>query len=225
MGIRARVERWLPVPNYEGLYEVSNFGRVKSLPRHWVRTERILRGRPGPYGHTQVTLARSRVNTMVLVHRLVLKTFKGDPPDGKPNCLHKDGDATNNRLWNLYWGDQVDNLRDCIRHGTHRAHEKKLLSIDQENLARRLWAQRVSKQEIARRLGVGNYILTKVLQAEDGPVRHSRFTPDMIEHMKHMRYRDDRTCAAIAVEYGTDGGTVSRLTRSRYLGRHSAQEG
>lgn len=52
------------------------------------------------------------------VGRLVLLAFKGTPPRGF-ECCHKNGDATDNRLSNLYWGSRKDNIRDAISHGTH----------------------------------------------------------------------------------------------------------
>ena len=51
------------------------------------------------------------------VHRLVLEAFVGHAPDGKSYCLHWDDDHGNNRLSNLRWGSQKENMQDCARNG------------------------------------------------------------------------------------------------------------
>lgn len=115
-------ERWLPVPGFEGRYEVSDFGCVKSLPHtrrgpHGATRRfgvRILK--PQPYdadGRVQVKLGgRDRK-----IHHLVLTAFVGPCPAGM-ECRHLDGDPTNNRLDNLAWGTHAENEADKIRHGT-----------------------------------------------------------------------------------------------------------
>lgn len=115
-------ERWRSLPDYEGLYEVSDLGRVKSLSR-LDRKGRRVRGRllsitTHPSGHKQVKLSRDGVYRQGKLHRLVLIAFVGPPP---PACevLHGDGDPANNRLSNLRWGSRSENLRDRVRHGVH----------------------------------------------------------------------------------------------------------
>ena len=118
-------ERWSPVPGYDGLYEVSDQGRVKSLDRivrsRW-GTDKPLRGRilqqssQGRY--LVVTLYREGKPKMFMVHHLVLLAFIGPRPDGLQG-LHFDDDASNNSLGNLRWGTPADNMHDCIRNGNH----------------------------------------------------------------------------------------------------------
>lgn len=115
-------ERWLPVPGYEGLYEVSDRGRVQSLPRVDRRGRRV-KGRflsimTHPSGHQHVKLSRDGSHQHGRVHRLVLTAFVGAPPEGH-EALHGDGNPANNDLGNLRWGTRSENLRDSVRHGTH----------------------------------------------------------------------------------------------------------
>lgn len=119
-------ERWKPAPGYEGLYEVSDRGQVRSIPRprrQWhggIATvpERILRQDVGKRGHRRVTLHSAGKRSRFLVHRLVLTAFVGPCPDGMEGC-HGDGNPANNHLENLRWDTKPANSADSIRHRTH----------------------------------------------------------------------------------------------------------
>lgn len=127
-------ERWLPIPGYEGLYEASDHGRVKSVERRvpfvnrWGQEitrrvpERIREAVVHPNGgHLYLTL-HNRKRRQYFVHRLVMAAFVGPCPDGMEVC-HNDGDPTNNRLENLRYGTSKDNAADQHRHGTnHRTN-------------------------------------------------------------------------------------------------------
>jgi len=103
-------ERWLPVVGYEGLYEVSDLGRVRSLrpPRG---RPRVAKGGRTSRGYLAASLSdpRKRKATPRPVHHLVLEAFVGPCPRGWL-CYHRDGDIANNRLDNLYWS-QMDGRR------------------------------------------------------------------------------------------------------------------
>lgn len=120
-------ERWLPVPGYEGFYEVSDLGRVRSLDRvvfHPVggasrRRGKVLRQAVTPANRRAVNLLMDSKTKGFLVHRLVLMAFVGAPPEGH-ECLHWDNDPTNNHLDNLRWGTRSENVHDQVRQGVHR---------------------------------------------------------------------------------------------------------
>lgn len=123
-------ECWRAVPGYEVIYEVSDLGRVRSLP-HWRRSKgdsqafhkgRILK--PSPSGdYWQVTLSDDGQTESVHVHRLVAAAFIGRCPPGQV-VRHKDGNGRNNLLTNLIYGTDGDNMRDQVRHGRHRNARK-----------------------------------------------------------------------------------------------------
>lgn len=119
-------EQWLPVVGYEGLYEVSDQGRVRSMDRKVTSRRGYVRFFPGriltpwikPCGHLKVTLCKDGKETTTLVHRIVLTAFVGPCPDGMHVC-HWDDDPANNHLSNLRWGTSSDNKHDAVRNGKH----------------------------------------------------------------------------------------------------------
>lgn len=119
-------ERWLPVAGYPA-YEVSNLGRVRSIPRTITGSDGIVRRRrgnilkpgTGTKGHQYVNLFNGGTKqTTKFVHHLVLVAFVGPRPDGT-ECCHNNGDPSDNRLSNLRWGTSSDNHHDMVRHGRH----------------------------------------------------------------------------------------------------------
>lgn len=126
-------ERWLPVPGYEGAYEVSEHGNVRSVDR--ITTDKNgrkskMKGRalakiPNGDGRLRVQLSREGSSRLTLIHRLVLLAFVGPCPHGM-ECCHWDGDPTNNRLENLRWGTHTENMQDKMRigncHQTNKTH-------------------------------------------------------------------------------------------------------
>lgn len=131
-------EQWRPVLGLEDLYEVSNRGRIKALPRErrakggttaWLPM-RIMRqhriGRAEGYWATYLT-PRSGPRVRKFAHVLVLEAFKESRPDGMHAC-HNDGDTNNNTVENLRWDTPSGNMLDRVRHGTHPHAKKDLCS-------------------------------------------------------------------------------------------------
>lgn len=123
------VENWRDVAGYEGVYQVSDGGHVRSLD-HWVPCGRypggsrlargqVLRPDVNRQGYLRVRLAGRAVS----VHSLVAETFIGPRPDGLQVC-HNDGDKNNNTPSNLRYDTASANVRDCVRHGTQAQARK-----------------------------------------------------------------------------------------------------
>lgn len=115
-------ERWLPIPNYLSVYEVSSVGRIRSNPRPKTRGG-ILAMPIGKRGYRAVSLCLRGKQTTHEVHRLVALAFHGARGSGI-ETRHLDGDELNNCLSNLAYGSSSDNQFDTVRHGTHRNSRK-----------------------------------------------------------------------------------------------------
>jgi hypothetical protein len=121
-------QRWRSIPGYEGHYEVSNDGQVRSLERKVISHDdgrirvfksRVLRPEVR-HGYNVVNLSINGVTAKFYVHRLVLVAFRGEPKSGAEAC-HWNGIRDDNRLHNLRWDTHLSNVRDNVISGTHRS--------------------------------------------------------------------------------------------------------
>lgn len=124
-------ERWLPVVGWDGYYEVSDLGNVRSVDRVITRSdgqERFWSGRQlqhgfNRHGYPMVHLSRHSSPITKKVHHLVLEAFVGPRPDGMEAC-HNNGDRSDPSLSNLRWDTPSANQRDSVIHGHHWAANK-----------------------------------------------------------------------------------------------------
>ena len=92
---------WKPIKGYEGLYEVSNEGNIKTLHKRY-KNKSILKQSKGSRGYLLVTLNKNKKQTTKNVHRIVADAFL-ENPQNLPCINHKDQDKTNNNVNNLEW--------------------------------------------------------------------------------------------------------------------------
>ena len=104
------MEHWKAIAGYEGLYEVSDLGRVKSLNYNHTGTEKILKPQKDTSGYLQVDLCRDGHTKRLFVHRLVAEAFITNP-NNLATVNHKDEVKTNNVVSNLEWMSRGDNKR------------------------------------------------------------------------------------------------------------------
>lgn len=116
-----QTESWRPIAGYEDAYEVSDLGRVRSVPRvvnagpppgKRAIPAKVLTPTLANNGYLQVTLRRRAL----MIHSLVAEAFIGPRPDGLETC-HNDGDSHNNRLSNLRYDTISSNRKDTVLHG------------------------------------------------------------------------------------------------------------
>lgn len=119
-------EAWRAIPGFEGYYEISDQGRVRSLGRYVStsrggRPTRYMPGRPMKItvlksGRRVLSLSKYGDSNRYHLHRLVLLAFVGPPPPGTEAC-HYDDDKSNNTLANLRWDTHRENMLDRNRNG------------------------------------------------------------------------------------------------------------
>lgn len=150
-------EVWVSVPGYESSYEVSNFGRVRSLRRRTARGwrgGRILKASAqGKQGYHIVGLSLNGSVRMRYVHHLVAEAFHGPRPVGLV-VRHLDGNPANNRATNLVYGTYEENNQDTVNHGRHHNARRikcgKGHRFTEENTIIRYWPDGSFKQRVCR---------------------------------------------------------------------------
>jgi len=118
--VKTKVEIWKDIAGYEGLYQVSNLGRVKSLKRNHGNSQnlrdRILTLEIAKNGYHRTRLWIRQGVKRFSVHRLVAQAFISNPQQ-KPQVNHMDGNPRNNQASNLEWVTQSENALHALRTG------------------------------------------------------------------------------------------------------------
>ena len=124
-------EIWKDIPNYDGLYQVSNLGNVKSLNRY-VRTcgnakrlvkEKILKATLDNTGYYVVGLYKNNIQSNYHIHRLVIEAFIPNTQN-KPQVNHIDGNKLNNCLDNLEWCTASENGIHAYNHNLNKSRKE-----------------------------------------------------------------------------------------------------
>lgn len=125
-------EKWVPVLGFEGFYEVSSLGRVRSIARVVAAGRRgatrvaggvTLKPMVGSRGYPVVNLTKAGLRKQMFLHKVVLEAFTGGRPEGM-ECCHENGDTLDARLENLRWDTRSGNHKDKRKHGTWQVGER-----------------------------------------------------------------------------------------------------
>ncbi|CCV12929.1 hypothetical protein MESS4_510096 [Mesorhizobium sp. STM 4661] len=179
-------EDWRPVVGYEGRYEISNLGRVKSLVRPYRRSEKILYQGTETGGYLKVELSKDSKIKTHKVHILVLNSFRGlCPPHLRDGC-HRDGIPSNNKLPNLRWDTHAGNLADDATLENH-AHSK--LTNRQRLEINYLYSQGFFTQaKLASKYGVRQIAVQKIVRSPDVVARIAKRDPELFRRF-HEHYK------------------------------------
>jgi len=142
-------EIWLPIADFENLYQISNYGRVRSLPRNTTKGK-IMKLDKNIDGYMCICLSKNNINKRMRVNRLVASAFIPNP-NNLPQVNHINEIKTDNRVENLEWVTTKQNNN----HGTHNEKIAKAKSkqVNQYDLAGNFIKTWESATEIERQLG------------------------------------------------------------------------
>lgn len=165
---RADIDMWKAIAGYEGIYEVSTDGLVRSVPRlrkakgnHTLGDKvqgRILKAQLNRKGYEKVRLYRTHEDwKQFFVHRVVAQTFIPNP-ENLPQVNHKDGDKRNNKVSNLEWITNTENMRHAYSTGVRTnpsgaKHGNAKLTEDQVRLVVKLRSEGHTYRRISEIVG------------------------------------------------------------------------
>lgn len=170
-------EAWLPIEGFEGRYEVSNWGRVKSLDHTVAQSNkwgpmvvnykgRMLKTKADKSGYMQVTLSRGAIIRQCHVHVLVASQFIGQNRDGL-YVLHHDGNRLNCMDTNLYYGTAKQNSEDAILHGVQVRGERQGQAKLTDDAVREIrFVGAATYGELADRFGVSKSAIARAARGE-----------------------------------------------------------
>ena len=155
-------EIWKDIVGYEGLYQISNLGRVKSLK---FGKEKIMNSLKNSNGYLSICLSKGGIQKRYFIHRLVALVFIPNP-DNKPCVDHINGIRTDNRVNNLRWCTNKENQNfplarknNSIAHINHPKKSKAVLQIDK--VTGKIIKEYLSTMEAARQLGIDQSSISK----------------------------------------------------------------
>lgn len=164
-------EIWLPVEGYEGYYEISNLGNVRSLNllvnckagSLRKRYGRLLKTKENGMGYAVVSLAKYGLSKKVSVHRLVAHTFIPNP-ENKPFVNHIDNKTMNNKVSNLEWCTPKENIQHAVKQGRFTGINVKYFTDSEIKQIRELYKQGVSQKELTIRFGSNKYRIHAIVK-------------------------------------------------------------
>lgn len=167
-------EIWKDIPCFEGRYQASNLGRVRSLDRvgpydrHGKKQTRTLRGRILLPRFNGRYLTVSLSGKTRLLHQLILLAFKGLPPSPNAEGRHLNGQSRDNRADNLKWGTASENQNDRFAHGTACKGEENYRAILTEAQVREMMRLRKKHgpTKIAEIVGCERHLVKHVLYGQ-----------------------------------------------------------
>ena len=151
------MEQWLDVFGFEGIYQVSDHGNVRSLKSGKLKKITIDKITNRPF----ISLWKNNKGTTVKIHKIVLEAFVGKCPKGL-ECCHNDGNSLNNHVNNLRWDTHKSNIHDRIIHGTSNRGERcgtAKLTLDQ---VRKIRKDDRLQRIIAEEYGVQQSLISRI---------------------------------------------------------------
>jgi hypothetical protein len=161
-------EEWKEVEGYEGIYLISNKGRVKSMYNHKShKPDALINGWKDAKGYQRVNLFKNKTRHDNKIHRLVAIAFLPNPYN-KPEVNHKDGNKQNNHLSNLEWSTTKENVEHSFKIGLNSGrkgalnNKAKLKEGDIKSI-RDLYAKGLGYKELAISFNIHKSTMNKIV--------------------------------------------------------------
>jgi len=166
-------EEWRDIEDYEGIYQVSNMGRVRRVSGggHGARSGHILKPSRGSNEYLTIALHHNKQKTYP-IHRLVCQAFHGHPPGSRYEVNHKNGKKDDNRAINLEWVTHGENMLHArrilgVKMGASlrgESHPRSQLTDEQVRQIRRSWETRhYTLAELGELFGVSRSHICKII--------------------------------------------------------------
>lgn len=212
-------EIWKDIKDYEGLYQISNYGNVKSLPkeRHnrrgvYIQKEKLLSLTNTSTGYKKVELVKDGKRKGFKVHRLVAQAFIPNP-DEKPQVNHIDGDKTNNYVDNLEWATASENSIHAYNTGLNSRKRE----LNESEIIYMYCELNMTMQEISKHFGVSIPTIRKRLEDNNIDIK-------TIGELQNKFYLDDlnleellktKTQVQLAKELGCSPSLISKKINNK----------
>jgi DNA-binding MarR family transcriptional regulator len=241
------IERWKDVVGYEGIYQVSNKGRVKRIAGGaGAVIGRILKLSNHRTGYLYVDLHRDGIRKSAKVHRLVANAFFGPPPSPDHEVNHRNGNKCDNRTVNLEWASRSENIKHsfevlgekppCVQ---GERHGNSTLTRDEVEKLLRLYAagthtqQQLAEMFETTQSNIGHIVRGERWQHVDGPRTnagvlrrakgednsHSKLTRDQVRRIRQLYSTGRYTQKELASQFGISSSTISQIVR-RVIWKH-----
>lgn len=186
-------EEWRAIAGYEGFYEVSNLGAVRSLPRAVLRTDgqtthlrgRRLRGCLGKNGYELVSLYFDLRMKKHYVHVLVATAFHARPEDAEV-VRHLNGDRRDNRAENVTWGTYTENAADTLAHGMN-------YQVNKETCRR---GHELAPPNLTASMAKHGHRQCLACNRAHGRIRYRKLPPESLQAVSDSYYADIMRSAA-----------------------------
>lgn len=213
-------EVWKDIEGYEGLYQVSTCGNIKSLAkprkngngRSYIQKEKLLKQTFTSTGYKKVELYKDGKRKGFKVHRLVAIAFIPNP-DNKPEVNHIDGNKINNNIDNLEWVTSSENSIHAYETGL--SPNKK--ELDEIRIIE-LYNKGASKEEISRMFDVSNVVIVRILK-ENGirlRTKSEAFDKYHLDELDLKELLKTKTQKQLAEELGCSQSLISKKINNKY---------
>lgn len=155
-----QLEVWKDIKEYEGLYQVSNLGRIKSLKRNTAR-EKIMKPRENRDGYLSINLCKNGNVTTKKIHRLVAENFIPNP-ENKYSVNHINGLKKDNRIENLEWSTASEQAKHAVKTGLWQWDDNRKMKLRNTLIERGNNPQKNNSHTKGHSFGV-----VKVIQKDD----------------------------------------------------------